>query len=104
MSTLLAPELLAPIAITAYSYMSLVPIIQPPIMRLLTTRAERRIHMEYAPRPVPRAAVIVFPVVVTVVIGILVPAVGSARRHADARHLLKESGVVQRCRRLQRTT
>ena len=54
-SSLLAPELLAPIAVTAYSYMSLVPIIQPPIMRLLTTRAERRIHMEYAPRPVPRA-------------------------------------------------
>ena len=48
-SSLLAPELLAPIAVTAYSYMSLVPIIQPPIMRLLTTRAERRIRMEYSP-------------------------------------------------------
>ena len=53
--------------------MSLVPIIQPPIMRLLTTRKERRIRMEYAPRPVPRAAVILFPIVVTVVIGLLVP-------------------------------
>src|SRR4029078_1708071 len=73
-SSLLAPELLAPIAITAYSYMSLVPIIQPPIMRLLTTAAERRIPMEYAPRPVPRAAVIIFPIAVTIIIGILVPA------------------------------
>ena len=71
-SSLLAPELLAPIAITAYSYMSLVPIIQPPIMRLLTTREERRIRMPYAPRPVPRVAVIVFPIVVTVVVGLLV--------------------------------
>src|SRR5688572_418325 len=72
-SSLLAPELLAPIAITAYSYMSLVPIIQPPIMRLLTTRTERRIRMEYAPRPVSHAAVIAFPIVVTIVIGMLVP-------------------------------
>ena len=48
-SSLLAPELLAPIAVTAYSYMSLVPIIQPPLMRLCTTRAERRIHMDTRP-------------------------------------------------------
>ena len=51
-SSLLAPELLAAIAVTAYSYMSLVPIIQPPIMRLMTTQKERRIRMPYAPRPV----------------------------------------------------
>ena len=70
-SSLLAPELLAPIAITAYSYMSLVPIIQPPIMRLLTTRSERRIRMEYAPRPVPFGAVIAFPIVVTILIGLI---------------------------------
>ena len=73
-SSLLAPDLLAPIAVTAYSYMSLVPIIQPPIMRLMTTRAERRIRMEYAPRPVPRAGLLAFPLVVTLVIGVLVPA------------------------------
>ena len=72
-SSLLAPELLAPIAVTAYSYMSLVPIIQPPIMRLLTTRAERRIRMEYAPRPVPRSAVIAFPIVVTILVGAALP-------------------------------
>lgn len=95
-STLLAPDLLAPIAVTAYSYMSLVPIIQPPIMRLLTTRAERRIRMEYAPRPVPRAGLLAFPLVVTVVIGVLVPASAPLVATLMLGNLLKESGVVQR--------
>ena len=93
-SSLLAPELLAPIAVTAYSYMSLVPIIQPPIMRLLTTRAERRIRMEYAPRPVPRSAVIGFPIVVTVLIGSLVPESAPLVATLMFGSLLKESGVV----------
>ena len=53
----LAPEMLAPIAVAAYSYMSLIPIIQPPVMKLLTTRKERLIRMEYAPRPVSPADV-----------------------------------------------
>ena len=94
-SSLLAPELLAPIAITAYSYMSLVPIIQPPIMRVLTTREERRIRMPYAPRPVPRVAVIVFPIVVTVVVGLLVPESAPLVATLMLGSLLKESGVVQ---------
>lgn len=93
-SSLLAPELLAPIAVTAYSYMSLVPIIQPPIMRRLTTRAERRIRMEYSPRPVPRSAVIAFPIVVTIVIGVLVPASAPLVATLMFGSLLKESGVV----------
>ena len=62
----LAPHMIGPITVVAYSYMSLVPIIQPPIMRLLTTREERRIKMDYAPRPVSRRALILFPVVVTI--------------------------------------
>jgi len=95
-SSLLAPNLLAPIAVTAYSYMSLVPIIQPPLMRLLTTRAERRIHMEYAPRPVPRAGLLAFPVVVTAITGILVPASAPLVATLMLGNLLKESGVVQR--------
>jgi oxaloacetate decarboxylase beta subunit len=95
-SSLLAPELLAAIAVTAYSYMSLVPIIQPPLMRLLTTKAERRIRMEYAPRPVPRAGVLAFPIVVTVVIGLLVPASAPLIATLMFGNLLKESGVVQR--------
>ena len=95
-SSLLAPELLAPIAVTAYSYMSLVPIIQPPLMRLFTTRAERRIHMEYAPRPVARGAVIAFPIVVTIVIGVLVPQSAPLIATLMLGNLLKESGVVPR--------
>ena len=93
-SSILAPELLAPIAVTAYSYMSLVPIIQPPLMRLFTTRAERRIRMEYAPRPVPHAAVIAFPIIVTVVVGVLVPASAPLVATLMFGNLLKESGVV----------
>ena len=93
-SSLLAPELLAPIAVTAYSYMSLVPIIQPPLMRLFTTRAERRIRMEYSPRPVPRAAVIAFPIIVTVAVGVLVPASAPLVATLMFGNLLKESGVV----------
>ena len=70
----LAPNLLAPIAVAAYSYMSLVPIIQPPLMKLLTTKSERMIRMEYTPRPVSPQARIIFPIAVTVVVGTLVPA------------------------------
>ena len=93
-SSVLAPELLAPIAVTAYSYMSLVPIIQPPLMRLFTTKAERLIRMEYAPRPVPRSAVVAFPIVVTIVIGLLVPASAPLVATLMFGSLLKESGVV----------
>ena len=93
-SSLLAPQLLPAIAVTAYSYMSLVPIIQPPLMRLFTTRAERRIRMEYAPRPVPRAAVIAFPIIVTIAVGVLVPASAPLVATLMFGNLLKESGVV----------
>ena len=93
-SSLLAPHLLPAIAVTAYSYMSLVPIIQPPLMRLFTTKAERRIRMEYAPRPVPRSAVIAFPIIVTVVVGVLVPASAPLIATLMFGSLLKESGVV----------
>jgi carboxybiotin decarboxylase len=92
----LAPELLAPIAVAAYSYMSLVPIIQTPIMKLLTTKAERRIRMDYAPRPVSKRARIVFPIVVTLVIGLLVPAATPLISMLMLGNLLRESGVVDR--------
>jgi len=94
----LAPELLAPIAVAAYSYMSLVPIIQPPIMRLLTTREERRIRMEYAPRPVSQRAKILFPVVVTLTVGLLVPEATPLISMLMLGNLLRESGVVERLR------
>lgn len=92
----LAPRLLAPIAVAAYSYMSLVPIIQPPLMRLLTTPAERRIRMEYAPRPVSRRARILFPIIVTVAVGLLVPAATPLIGMLMLGNLLRESGVVPR--------
>ncbi|MCC6958081.1 MAG: sodium ion-translocating decarboxylase subunit beta [Anaerolineales bacterium] len=92
----LAPELLAPIAVAAYSYMSLVPIIQPPIMKLLTTKRERMIRMEYAPRPVSARARILFPVIVTIVIGLLVPDAAPLISMLMLGNLLRESGVVER--------
>lgn len=92
----LAPKLLAPITVAAYSYMSLIPIIQPPIMRLLTTKAERQIHMEYSPRPVSRAALVAFPVVVTLVIGLLVPDAAPLISMLMLGNLLRESRVVDR--------
>jgi sodium ion-translocating decarboxylase beta subunit len=92
----LAPELLAPIAVAAYSYMSLVPIIQPPLMRLLTSRCERCIRMAYAPRPVSRRALVLFPIVVTLTIGMLVPAATPLISMLMLGNLLRESGVVDR--------
>jgi oxaloacetate decarboxylase beta subunit len=92
----LAPELLAPIAVAAYSYMSLVPIIQPPIMKLLTTKKERRIRMEYTPRPVSQRGRILFPILVTVVIGLLVPAAAPLIGMLMLGNLLRESLVVDR--------
>jgi oxaloacetate decarboxylase beta subunit len=92
----LAPELLGIISVVAYSYMSLVPIIQPPIMRLLTTREERRTKMEYAPRPVSHLTLVVFPIVVTIGVGVLVPQAAPLVGSLMLGNLLKESGVVPR--------
>jgi len=94
----LAPWMLAPIAVAAYSYMSLVPIIQPPIMKLLTTKEERRIRMEYTPRPVSRRARIIFPIAITLVTGLLVPDAAPLISMLMLGNLLRESGVVDRLR------
>lgn len=95
-ATKLAPNLLAPIAVAAYSYMSLVPIIQPPLMKLLTTRKERRIRMAYAQRLVSRRARIVFPILVTLAVGLLVPEATPLISMLMLGNLLRESGVVER--------
>jgi oxaloacetate decarboxylase beta subunit len=95
----LAPELLAPIAVAAYSYMSLIPIIQVPIMKLLTTRRERRIRMEYAPKPVPKRALVIFPIAITLVAGLLVPDSVPLVSMLMLGNLLRESGVVDRLRK-----
>ena len=92
----LAPQLLAPIAVAAYSYMSLVPIIQPPVMRLLTTPAERRIRMAYTLKPVSQKALIVFPILVTVVSGLLVPLSAPLIGFLMFGNLLRVAGVVDR--------
>jgi oxaloacetate decarboxylase beta subunit len=92
----LAPELLAPIAVAAYSYMSLVPIIQPPLMKLLTSPEERRIRMAYTPRPVSRRALVLFPILVTLFVGLLVPAATPLIGMLMLGNLLRESGVVDR--------
>jgi oxaloacetate decarboxylase beta subunit len=95
----LAPELLAPIAVAAYSYMSLIPIIQVPIMKLLTTRRERLIRMEYAPKPVPRRALVIFPIAITLVAGLLVPDSVPLVSMLMLGNLLREAGVVDRLRK-----
>jgi oxaloacetate decarboxylase beta subunit len=95
-ATKLAPELLAPIAVAAYSYMSLIPIIQPPLMRLLTTKKERMIRMEYAPKPVSQKALLFFPVILTLVVGLLVPEATPLISMLMLGNLLKASGVVDR--------
>lgn len=95
----LAPELLGPIAVAAYSYMSLVPIIQPPVMRLLTTKKERGIHMEYSARPVSQTAVNLFPIVVTIVISLIAPDAAPLIASLMLGNVLRESGVVDRLRK-----
>jgi oxaloacetate decarboxylase beta subunit len=89
------PGLAAAVAVTAYSYMSLVPIIQPPLMRLFTTRRERAIRMEYTPRPVSRTAVIAFPIIVTLVTAIILPQAAPLVTTLMLGNLLRESGVVE---------
>jgi sodium ion-translocating decarboxylase beta subunit len=92
----LAPELLGPIAVAAYSYMSLIPIIQPPIMRLLTTKKERMIRMEYSPRPVSKSALIAFPFITTIVISLIAPQAAPLIATLMLGNLLRAAGVVER--------
>jgi sodium ion-translocating decarboxylase beta subunit len=94
----LAPHLLGPVAVAAYSYMSLVPIIQPPIMRLLTTRRERSIDMPQA-APVSRRAVILFPIVTGLLASLAVPAAAPLLGMLMFGNLLRESGVTERLKK-----
>lgn len=91
----LAPHLLGAIAVAAYSYMSLVPLIQPPVMSLLTTKAERECVMEQL-RPVSRFEKLAFPVVCTIVISLLLPPIASLMGMLMLGNLLRESGVTDR--------
>jgi len=91
----LAPDLLGAIAVAAYSYMALVPIIQPPIMRLLTTKAEREIKMEQL-RPVKKIEKIIFPITVLLACALLIPDATPLVGALMFGNLLNESGVVDR--------
>ncbi len=94
-ATRLAPHLLGPVAIAAYSYMALVPIIQPPIMRWLTTREERTVEMEQL-REVSKLEKIVFPLLVTILGGLLVPSALPLLGSLMFGNLMREIGVVDR--------
>ena len=91
----LAPNLVAPIAIAAYSYMALIPLIQPPIMKLLTTEKERKIRMKQL-RPVSKKEKIVFPIFVSIFCSLILPDVAPLLGMLMLGNLFKESGVVER--------
>ncbi|MBP7164843.1 MAG: sodium ion-translocating decarboxylase subunit beta [Firmicutes bacterium] len=94
-TTRLAPELLGPIAIAAYSYMALVPIIQPPIMRALTRKEDRQITMEQL-RHVSKTERVLFPIIVTVIVGFMLPSAAALVGMLMLGNLVRESGVVDR--------
>ena len=95
LTTKLAPELLGPIAVAAYSYMALVPIIQPPIMKLLTTKKERSVVMQQL-RPVSKTEKILFPIFVTIIVVLLLPSAAPLVGMLMLGNLFRESGVVDR--------
>ena len=91
----LAPHLLGPIAVAAYSYMALVPVIQPPIMRALTTKNERMIRMEQL-RTVTKKEKILFPIIVAIIVSLILPSAATLIGCLMLGNLMKESGVVER--------
>ena len=95
LATQLAPHLLAPVALAAYSYMALIPLIQPPIMRLMTTEKERKIKMSQL-RKVSKAEKIVFPIFVTVICGLLLPDIVPLLGMLMLGNLFREAGCVER--------
>ena len=91
----LAPHLLGPIAVAAYSYMALIPLIQPPLMKMLTTKKEKLIRME-PPKNVSKAAKIIFPIMVTIITALLLPSVAPLLGCLMLGNLFKECGVTER--------
>ena len=91
----LAPHLLGPIAVAAYSYMALVPVIQPPIMKALTTKEERRIKMKQL-RPVSKTEKILFPIIVTIFVSFMLPSAAPLVGCLMLGNLMRESGAVDR--------
>ena len=94
LTAILAPELLGPIAVAAYSYMALVPIIQPFAIKLVTTKKERCIHMQYNPGDVSRGMRIAFPIAVTIIVGFISPQSVALVGFLMFGNLLRECGVL----------
>ncbi len=92
----LAPNIIAPIAVAAYSYMSLIPIIQPPVMKLMTSRKERLIRMDYSPKPVSRLTLVLFPIIVTFLVALVAPDAAPLMAALMLGNLLREALVVDR--------
>lgn len=91
-----APNLMGPITVVAYSYMSLVPIIMPPVIKLLTTKKERKIRVIEKETKIPQWIIISFPIVLTLVVGILVPVAAPLMGFLMFGNLIKESGVLEK--------
>lgn len=89
-------EYMGPISVAAYSYMSLVPIIQPPVIRALTSKKERQIRMDYSDKPVSRIVRLLFPVTITIIAGILVPMSVPLVGSLMFGNLIRECGVLER--------
>ena len=95
-ATRFAPNLLGPISVAAYTYMALVPLIQPPVIMALTTEKERCMKMPYADRPVSNRALIAFPIIITILGGVIAPASVSLLGFVMFGNLLRVSGVTDR--------
>ena len=91
-----APQLLAPISVASYSYMALVPIIQPPVIKLLTTKKERMIRMDYTDRKISKTALILFPIIVTIISGVIAPICAPLVGLLMFGNLIRECGVLER--------
>jgi len=94
-----APHLLGPISVAAYSYMSLVPIIQPPVVMALTTKKERLIRMTYSEKTISRTTIVLFPIIVTVIAGIIAPVCVPLVGMLMFGNLIRECGVLERLSR-----
>ena len=93
-ATQLCSKYLGPIMVAAYSYMALVPLVQPPIIKLCTTKAERKIKMQYTGKPVSKLTKILFPIVVTIIVGVVAPDAVALIGFLMFGNLIRECGVV----------
>ena len=94
-ATHLAPRLLGPITVAAYSYMALVPVVQPPVIKMVTTTKERQIRMPYNPKSVSKLTRILFPILVTIIAGLIAPGAAALIGFLMFGNLIRECGVLE---------